>query len=61
MNQQQVAFKAAGYFTEFIVDGNDVYMVFNHKIIKERHCKSHAEAERIRTELVNEFWCGRLN
>lgn len=61
MNQQQVEFKAAGYFTEFIVDGNDVYMTFNNRIIKQRHCKSHEEAERIRTELVNNFWNGRLN
>ena len=61
MNQNQVEFKAPDYLTEFIVDGNDVYMIFNHKIIKERHCKSHKEAERIRTQLVNDFWNGRLN
>jgi hypothetical protein len=61
MKQQQVEFKAVGYITEFIVDGNDVYMIFNNKIIKERHCSTHDEAEAIRTELVNEFWGFRLN
>jgi len=54
-------FNGVGYLTEFIVDGNDVFMVFNHKIIKERHCKTHEEAEAVRTQLVNEFWNGRMN
>ena len=61
MKQQQVEFRAAGYLTEFIVDGNDVYMTLNNRIIKEKHCSSHEEAEKIRTELVNEFWGFRMN
>ena len=61
MKQQEVQFNGVGYLTEFIVEGNDVYMVLNNKIVKERHCSSHEEAENIRTELVNEFWGFRLN
>lgn len=61
MTQQQVEFRATGYLTEFIVDGNNVYMTLNNRIIKERHCASHEEAERCRTELVNEFWGFRLS
>ena len=61
MKQQEVQFNGVGYLTEFIVNGNDVYMVFNHKIIKQRHCSCHEEAEKVRMELVRDFWNGRLN
>jgi len=54
-------FNGVGYLTEFIVDGCNVYMTFNNKIIKERSCISHQEAETVRTEWVNKFWNGRLN
>jgi len=54
-------FNGVGYLTEFIVDGCKVYMTFNNKIIKERHCETHEEAEAVRTQLVNEFWNGRMN
>ena len=61
MNQQQVEFRATGYFTEFIVDGCIAYKIHNNKIEKYKECKSHEEAEKYRTQLVNEFWGFKLN
>lgn len=61
MTQQQVEFKASGYLTEFIVDGNTAYKIHNNRIVKEIVCSSHEEANKARTKMVNDFWCGKLN
>lgn len=42
--------------TEFLVVGNTVTMKRGNTIIKEKKVKNKKEAEKIRTEFVNEFW-----
>lgn len=42
--------------TEFLVVGNTVTMKRGNTIIKEKKAKNKKEAEKIRTEFVNEFW-----
>lgn len=42
--------------TNFLVSGNTVTMKRGNTIIKEKKAKNKKEAEKIRTEFINEFW-----